>query len=295
MLWRRFEYSNWTVGLGHLAILGVAAESQSRAGWAIALWLTGAISFCAWIGNVRRYQRISGMPTSLIASAAQGYVELHGRAEHLPEAPLRSRLRDRPCVWYQYRIEKKSGRNWTLVEQGRSDQPFLLIDRSGRCVVEPERAEVISSHVERWSEGNRRYRERWIPAGDPLYAIGEFASVGGRNAVLDEKEAIGRLLAEWKADPRRLAERFDLNADGEIDLDEWALARQQARREVASHFAEIRGQPPVHVMRRPDDGRLFIVSNLAPEQLARRYRIWKWVQAALFLTGIGAGTWLWLT
>jgi hypothetical protein len=43
----------------------------------------------------------------------------------------------------------------------------------------------------------------------------------------------------------------------------------------------------VNVMRQPSDGRLFLLADLDPNQLARRYGLWTWVQLAI---AIGAGS-----
>jgi hypothetical protein len=39
-------------------------------------------------------------------------------------------------------------------------------------------------------------------------------------------------------------------------------------------------------MRKPRDGRLFLLSDLDPNRLARRYGVWTWIQLAI---GVGAG------
>lgn len=38
------------------------------------LFAVAAVSFFAWMANYRRYRQIHDLPTSRIASAAQGYV-----------------------------------------------------------------------------------------------------------------------------------------------------------------------------------------------------------------------------
>jgi len=37
-----------------------------------------------------------------------------------------------------------------------------------------------------------------------------------------------------------------------------------------------------HLMRRPVDGRLFLISNHLPEKLHRRYRLWGWAHLVTF-------------
>ena len=78
-----------------------------------------------------------------------------------------------------------------------------------------------------------------------------------------------------------MLEQFDLDRDGQIDLKEWALGRSAALREVNRQHQQVRAQPGVHLMRKPRDGRMFLLSNLTPEQLARRYGFWTRMQLAI--------------
>jgi hypothetical protein len=122
---------------------------------------------------------------------------------------------------------------------------------------------------------------------DQLYAIGEFATLGGANARLDVSNDISAVLNELKKNQPELLARFDLNQDGTIDLKEWELARRQARREVETRHIEIRATEGTHVLRCPvDSSRLFLISNYLPDKLCRQYHIWSWVHVMIFL---GAG------
>jgi hypothetical protein len=173
---------------------------------------------------------------------------------------------------------------------GESDSPFVLDDGTGKCIVHPAEAEVHARHREVWEESGRRYTELLIFPDDPLYAIGAFSTerpLDGRAAVDAE---IAALLAKMKLDRNALLERFDLDRDGEIDLAEWALARQQARREVERNRAARPQAVAVHQMRKPRDGRLYMLSNIGPEDVARRYWRWKWIHLAIFFAGLGVGT-----
>jgi len=80
----------------------------------------------------------------------------------------------------------------------------------------------------------------------------------------------------------------------QIDLKEWDLARRAAAREVKKTHQAIRSQPGVHIMRKPRDGRLFLLSDLDPYKLARRYGFWTAIQL-LIAIGAGAGLLLLLT
>lgn len=272
----RQHYVNLLTSGGHLVLLFAGWQFESREAWIVILALISAIGFFAWIGNQRRSRLILDTPTSKIASAAQGYVELVGQASQPPEAPLISKLSLLPCVWYRYVIERKRSddKGYDIVEQGVSDDTFLLDDGSGRCFVDPDFAEVISRHKQVWSKDDFRYTEYVLSPLDTLYAIGEFATVGGANVDLDFRGDLNALLTEWKRDPARLHERFDLDGNGQIDAREWELAVLEAKREVARQHREIRLADGTNVLRKPRDGRLFLISNLPEKDLARKYVLW---------------------
>lgn len=284
----RRHWANLLTSGGHLALLFAGFQIDTPAGWAAVLGAIGAISFFAWYGNTRRSRIIADTPTSTLASAAQGYVELSGSAKASPEAPLLSRLRQLPCVWFRYQVERRhDDKNWETLEQGESHEIFLLDDGSGQCFVDPENAEIVTRHKEVWHRDDYRYTEYLLAPLDTLYALGEFATLGGAAADLDPKADTGALLAEWKRNQPELLRRFDLNGDGTIDLHEWELARLAAKREVASQHREIRLKNGVNVLRQPSDGRLFLLSNLSPEELAAKYVLWGWLHLAVFF-GAGA-------
>ena len=287
--WFRRHSATWLSGGIHFLILGVAAQARSAAVWPYAFTAMSLVSFVAWIANYHRYRQITDMPIARVASAAQGYVELLGRSALLTDAPLFTATRHLPCVWYRYRVEEKStDGKWSIKDEDESDDPFLLIDATGQCVIDPEHAEVITSRVETWTDDDRRYTEWLLLPQDTLYAIGEFATISGADATLDFDGDVSALLAEWKKNQPQLLERFDLNRDGSIDLTEWQLARHQAQREIEKSYQEIRASSDVNVMRRPADGRLFLLSNQLPDKLITRYELWSWVHVAIFCGATGA-------
>ena len=71
------------------------------------------------------------------------------------------------------------------------------------------------------------------------------------------------------------------------------LARQAARREVEKMRRDIAAQPDLHLMRRPADGRLYLVTNLCPDKLARRYGLWALFHLIVFFAALGALPWVW--
>ncbi len=286
-VWLRVRSANWLTGGVHVAILAVAAQAESMAVWPYALGAMSLVSFAAWVGNYRRLRHIADTPLSNIGTAAQGYVEIAGRAEVPGGTPLTSKLTHLPCVWFQYEIyEKSSDDKWSLQDSGISDEPFVVTDASGQCVIDPEGAEVVCSRKQTWTRGGYRYVEWLLLPRELIYALGDFVTVGGANSELNLDADVGALLAEWKKNRPELRKRFDLNQDGTLDLKEWELARRQARREVDARHRDIRTSDGTHVLRAPADERLFLISNCVPAKLRRTYLLWAWAHTVIF---IGAG------
>ena len=287
----RLHQPGWLSGAIHFVILYIAFEAESPEIWPFALLAMAAVSFFAWAANYRRYRQIHDLPTSKVASAAQGYVELFGRAEMLAGDPVIAKLSGLPCCWYSFELEEKtSDDKWKTLESGKSVEHFLLKDDTGECVISPDGAEVLTCDNKTWVRGRHRYTECLLLPASVLYAIGEFAtSAAGPVSPRDERSDVSALLAEWKKDPGRLQERFDLDRDGTINMKEWELARLQAQREVRNRNAEIqaRSVEGMHLMQKPRDGRLFVLANEIPDKLGARYRFWSQVHLAIFL---GAGS-----
>lgn len=274
---------NGLAGALQLALLFIALQDESGALRPHALAAMAGVGLCGWGAAYQRYRQMRDLPTSRIASAAQGYVELFGRSELLPGEPVLSKLTGLPCCWYRYYVERRgSDDRWYYEDSGTSVHHFLLVDETGRCVVSPEGAEVVSHRRHSWTRGDYRYTEWLLLPQGPLYALGEFRTVGGADAALDERADTGALLAEWKREKRALFERFDLDRDGRLDLREWELARFAARREVRRRHAELRAREGVHLLARPADGRPFVLANVLPEALGRRFLLWGWVHLAVF-------------
>ena len=282
------QSGNWLTGGIHFGILAVAVQFHTLAIWPYALGAISLISFAAWIGNYHRLRQISDTPTSNIASAAQGYAEITGRAEQPGGTPLLSKLTSLPCVWFRYEIyEKSADDKWSLEESGDSDEPFAIKDTTGRCVIDPEGAEVLCARSQTWTEGDRRYTEWMFLPQERIYAIGDFVTIGGPDGELDVDADVSAELTEWKKNQPELLRRFDLNRDGAIDLKEWELARREARREVEAQHREMRMRDGTHMLRKPADGRLFLLSNYLPEKLRQTYLIWSWVHSVMFVAAGG--------
>lgn len=249
--------------------------------WAVST--VSAVGLLAWAATLRRARTISNIATSRIASAAQGYVELQGQTSTAD--PIYSPVSNTPCIWYSYRVFERdnSEEKWRKVDEGTSSATFDLMDGSGHCTIDPDHAEVVGVKTATRYKGNRKEEEALLHGGRTLYALGEFTTVGGANSTLSVREDVNALLAHWKQDTAELHRRFDLNRDGEIDLKEWELARRLATSTVEKEHRSIREQPGVHMLRAPQDGRLFLLSPLSPQALRRRYLLWSGLHLAVCL------------
>lgn len=250
-----------------------------------------------------------------------GQSESAGNKADLLMAPL-TKI---PCVWYRYRIERyergdKNSR-WRTIESGASEQWFVLDDDSGRCHVDPRGAEVTPTTRQRWQGESRqpvatgrnpatpsfsifgiepfslsldlwswgaqeyRYTEWRIHAGEWLYALGQFETVHAPTGEERTQTQMKNLLNQWKQNRDELLARFDRNGDGEIDLQEWELARREAERVARAEIVSAPASAPVSVLTRPPSRQQpYLIATTDPEQLARRYR---WY--ALFSPVIGFG------
>ncbi|HEU0187920.1 MAG TPA: hypothetical protein VFR06_08510 [Gallionellaceae bacterium] len=280
----RRSYAQLLTSGAQLLLLFVGFQLQARAAWLACLGLMAFISLLAWYSALKRLRIISGTPTSNVASAAQGYVELQGRGRSSGAAPLISKLRGLPCLWYRYRVEERTGRSeWRVIDSGEVSEPFLLDDGSGTCVVDPSGAEIDTKHKDSWGSDPYRYIEWTLINNDYIYALGEFRTEGGSTAEQTLNDEVKQVLQEWKADMPRLRAQFDLNNDGVFDEQEWLLARKAAKREAEQRLKVLRAAPDTHYMVQPADGRLFLISNFDQDALASRYKFWSWAHVIIML------------
>ena len=293
------EFWLWT-GLGLAAAAALA--------WGALRWL-------------HRARVIENTPTSRVRSAHQGYVELVGQAQPLPGAGVVAPLTGLPCTWYRYTIERRrvvhtsrgTRTRWETVESGTSSAPFLLVDDTGECVIDPRGAEVTVREKQVWygnrrhprggagaggllmrlaTGGSYRYTEERMSAGDPLYALGWFETVSGVRDAEAMKAQVTALLRRWKQDQARLLELFDADGDGRVDLEEWEAARRKAEAVVYSHQLRRAAEAPRHLLRKPALARQpFLLSHLPQDSLARRYRWRAGAAAAGFVIAAPVSLW----
>jgi len=287
----RREYAHLVTSGAQLLLLFIGLRLQSRNGWLVCLTIMAAISILAWLSALNWLRTIRDTPTSKIASAAQGYVELTGSG-HPFGIPLLGQLSRLPCLWYRYKVEQhESESKWKTIDSGESDDTFLLRDDTGECVVDPELAEILTQHHDQWRDGDYRYTEWKLIENDKLYVIGQFRTQGGSSIEFDTRAELNALLAEWKKDMPTLLKRFDLDNNGTLDMQEWMLARSAANREVSKMMREAQVQLDIHIISQPRDGKLFLVSNLDQGKLARRYLFWSWAHLLIFFGALGGIGW----
>lgn len=277
-----------------IILFGLALSLGSGEIWLPVFAAAALINLWAWVAAMRWRRAIVDTPTSRVASAAQGFVELIGVGQPLADSEnpiqLLSPFTQLPCLWYRYTVERQEDNDWKQVDRGESDLPFNLQDDSGRCEIDPVGAAILTTHKEIRTQGDERQTEYLLLKGDRLYALGDFVSFNGAQSVLDRRRDIGDLLGEWKADQADLHQRFDLDRDGAIDEQEWQSARQAAELEVARRHQAIRNQPTQHRLRKPASRKPYLIANHPPEKLGRRYAWFSVGYLALMLAclfGIG--------
>ena len=286
----RHDYGDFALSGGNLFILFIGFKLQTLVAWQFSFAVIGLSSFWAWYRNLKRHRTVADTPASRIASAPQGYVVLTGRGQQPPGESLRSPVNGLPCLWYRYRIEHRNGDKWERVESGESHDTFGINDGTGQILIDPDGAEIVTSHRQVFKDGDYRKTEWTLLEGETIYVIGEHVTLGGPNAVLSKSADLSSLLAEWKADKTSLLARFDADRDGEISMEEWERARHEASVEIDRAHLDIRLQDGIHLMRQPAQGRPFIVANRKLDALTRHFRWWSWVHLTLMLSALLALT-----
>ena len=287
------SYEDFVSSGAYVIFFGLMIVARdSRAPWIACMILILITSMFAWVSTWRRRRMITDTPTSRIASAAQGYVELIGEGQPLDDPPLHSHLNGLPCLWYRWQVRQKRGRKGVVVvDSGESKTSFVLNDGSGRCIIDVNGAEILTRHRDRWWRDNYHYTEWKLLNNEQIYAIGEFNTASGAAVELNVRRDVGELLKIWKNDRETLLARFDLDSDGELSESEWEAAREAAHREVSLMHREAQNSVEMHTLSCPG-GRPYIISNIDPERLARRYLLWTLFHLAAFLAALGSIYWI---
>lgn len=281
---------------------------------ALLIVATAAAFYFIW-RSLHRARLIEDTPTARIRSAHQGYLEIEGEGRLLEGPPIVGPLTGTHCLWYSYQIEHREtlhdsrGRRsstWNTIQSGVSDGLFLIEDDTGRCIIDPDGAEVIAGEKDVWyghaafphigppltkswfrlGVGDYRYTEERLMPGS-VYALGWFSTV--RGASTDMSADVSALLREWKADQAGLLGRFDRNGDGRIDVGEWDAAREAALQEVIKLRSQRVATPASNVLSRaPSDRHPFLLSAIPQQVLTMRYRRRALLALALTFVGVVA-------
>lgn len=279
----------------------IAAREWAQTSPADDFWILATIliisAIAGFLGGFRFLMRkrvLEDIPTSRIRSAAQGYLELDGVGQLMEGPQIIAPLTGTRCTWYSYRVDEHrgSGKNskWVTIEKGISEGLFLLIDETGKCVIDPDGASVIPAATDTWygstprpqsghrirrgffSGGRYRYTEMRLHPDEPLYAIGLYKTVGGAGSELNVNAEVIALLKEWKADSESMLKKHDQNGDGQIDVQEWEKVRNAALQHVLEQHRDIHTIPAVNLLGRTHDlRRPFILSAIPQHTLVRRY------------------------
>ena len=274
------------------------------------IFMAAGIGFLVYFcfGAFRRFRYVDGTATSKIRSAAQGLVELKGLGEWLPGGSITSPFSGSRCIWYHCTIDKRqrSGKRttWTNISDECSEHLFRLVDDTGWCVINPERAHVIEESDVTWygssteqrarppkpsalmklavsiGGGNYRFRERLIRPATSMYALGEFSSF--QHTPSDELIArqAEDLVRQWKLQPQRYLRQFDLDGNGKIQKNEWKAIRAAARREVLAKMNQQDSEH--HLLQKPRNGKQpFILSAVPEEDLVARKKLTAYLSVAI--------------
>ncbi len=270
---------------------------------------------CFWyvFYYLKRARLIEDTPTSKIRSAAQGYVEIVGAVSPVKNSEIIAPLSGKACVWYSYKVQRyqKSGKSsqWETIEEGTSNQYFVIQDDTDACVIHPEGAEVLTTHTLTW-HGNtprpgqadnrhvllrafnsRRYRyiEQFIYIHDVIYALGLFGTSGGGRNIPNNHQMTGQVIREWKENYSEILNRFDRDSNGEIDMQEWEAVREAASQEAEKRRQELAHLPTEHSLGRTfDKQHPFIVSTFSQKTLAKKFRRYAFFNLAGIVVSISA-------
>ncbi len=268
--------------------------------------LLSMVGFWIWQHGQRRARLIEDIPTSNIATAPQGYVELLGRAVQLENEPLMTGRSGTPCLWYRWEVARRgeAGHAHDLVttlfsnlffwpEQSESSQYcFGIEDSTGTARIFPYQAEILSAHQQIWYEGDARITEERIMPGDALYVLGDFSTHDPGQTPFNKMDEVSTQISVWQADPISLLHRFDTNRNGRIDPDEWEDMHREAFRLARQKETELISRPIAHRISAPEHDRHFLLSTRPPETLAGHYRFWRSLGLVFFLGGGALAIWM---
>lgn len=244
------------------------------------------VSLYYWWRKLQQLRLIEGTPLSRCRSAAQGYVALSGSQKTVPGHRCAGPMTGKSCTWWRYTVEQRSGakgdKEWKTINDASSSLPFLVDDGTGQVMIAPEGAKVTFSSFDRWRgdapwpahlpdtnflSGEYRYTEMRMSEGDPIFAIGDLGGQTYTNSPLSTGETISAILTTWKEDQAALLARFDADGNGQIDIHEWDKAREAAKAQAIAGKGPEPVVQPEPILSRPSDGRPFLLSFKAEQDV----------------------------
>ncbi len=287
--------SGTAASIGLFASLQNASFAQAVLRYGIRPGLLPAIlaGACLWGGFhfLRLKRRMQNTPTSKTRSLAMGLVEVHGRARR--KYALVSPMSQLPCAYYRLRRYRRDRNNrWRLSSSKDSGHvPFYLEDDTGRVLIDPQRATVCprnrqqgfggpqnllldkASHIDR----DEKWVEETIAEGTRLYVLGQATANHDHHPPL--RQRLTEALRELKRDPAALR-RYDHNGDGQIDEQEWNVARREVEEQLLHQSLQEKGrslprQDRVVVTRPRQVSLPFIIAETPSEaHLTRNYALY---------------------
>jgi hypothetical protein len=264
-----------------LFLLHANAKHQYLGYWHMIFVVALVSALLASLFNYWRLLKVSEAPISSIASAAQGYVELHGVASTVK--PIKTPYQGVDCVWYKawvYAHEPHQRKVPVLLDYAESHTPFLLKDDSGECLVNPKGAEILHVVKKTFFKNNHRYVEAYLPSRSHLHVIGYLDTRHRYGTAEAIQKDVSALLHLWKANKPKLLNQYDQNLDGAIDMQEWTQARNDAHAQVLTQH-QMQANVGVYTLSQPDDGKLFLISALSPQGLRSLLKWWHYMHIIL--------------
>ncbi len=265
----KWSASPYFIDLVTLAIISSAIVSRSEGMIRVGAFVIAAcLAIWAALAAKRLRHYILDTPRSKIASAAQGFVELQGKCEFHGNRETQGFLHGPPCVWHRYStVDLRTKKE----QSGQSDLPFVIRDESGRCIVNPVGAKIISSSKRTWTEGGKVYRSKYIRYGASMYIIGELRADGCPVTSYNERAEVSGLLSTWKQDQPWLLEEFDSDNNGNLDPEEWEGAVKRAKTVAQNIFNDKRVGQAENTIRKPSNGLPMLISDRHPDELAKQF------------------------
>jgi len=265
--------------------------------------LSGSVVATLWclyfmVRAFRSRRIMQDTPTSKIRSASQGFVEISGNARALDGA-LTSPGKGKACVWYrviardmrqqnhkrhnqsifdqlemlQRTLDSKSLQT-TDYEEESSVYSFYVDDGTDMCTVDPTLGKVRAKRSETWRHQHLEMTEYRIEEGDEVYCLGDFKTVQGPSRQKAIKETAKAKLNTWKQD-EKIMKKFDKDGDGNIDMEEWNVARATAKKMAIKEVGDDYERTQHHELVKPFDKSHPYLISAYPEDITAKEHLYQ--------------------